>query len=304
MVLLPVVLASLLISAPDPKAPLAIKKLPDITYGTLGGEKMQLDLVMPSQPGTYPCVICLHGGAWSLGTRKDPTRLSLGTPFWTESNRTVGIMEKLAEQGFAVASVSYRFIPKHKFPSQIEDGKTAIRFLRANAKKYDLDPDRFGALGFSAGGHIALMLGLTDSTAGFDGELHPGVSSQVQCVVDFFGPTDMRLYAECEGLEDAFMVPLLGKQCKTDPAVYKKASPIEYVTKAAPPTLLIHGTLDLIVPTIHSERLHKKLLDLGVESEMLPMQWKGHGWGGDAVRESALASLKFLNKHLIKPVGK
>jgi len=210
----------------------------------------------------------------------------------------------LAEQGYVVASVSYRFIPKHKFPAQIEDAKTAVRFLRLNAKKYDIDTERFGALGFSAGGHSALMLGLTDSTAGFDGDLYPGVSSQVQSVVDFFGPTDMSLYAESEGLVDSFMVPFLSKQCKTDPNCYKRASPIEYVTKNAAPTLVVHGTVDLLVPIIHSERLVKKMKEVGAEAEFLPMQWKGHGWSGPAVRESALASLEFLNKTLKKSEGK
>jgi acetyl esterase/lipase len=302
MVLLPAVLASLIAAAPESKP--ALTRVNDITYGTLGGEKLQLDIVRPNKPGPHPCVVCFHGGAWQMGTRRDPTRLSLGYPFWKEPNRELGIMEKLAEQGYVVASVSYRFVPKHKFPAPIEDAKTAVRFLRTNAKKYDIDPDQFAALGFSAGGHSALMLGLTDSSAGFDGDLYPGVSSQVQCVVDFFGPTDLSLYAESEGLVDSFMVPFLTKQCKTDPTCYKRASPLEYVTKNAPPTMVIHGTVDLLVPIIHSERLVKKMKAAGVETEFLPMQWKGHGWSGPAVRESALASLDFLNKHLKKAEGK
>jgi acetyl esterase/lipase len=296
-------LAALLVAQPATVAvatTAATKSTPDVVYAKLGGEELKLDLVLPTTPGPHPCVICFHGGAWTMGNRKDLTRPALFNPGGRDANKDIGILEKLARQGYVAVSASYRLAPKHKFPAQVEDAKTAVRFLRANAKTYDIDPDRIGAVGFSAGGHLVLMLGLTDSSAGFDGKLYPDVSSGVTCVVDFFGPTDMSLYAESDGLVASLCVPFLGKECLADPTCYTRASPIEYVSKAAKPTLILHGTMDLLVPIVHSERLAKKMKEAGAECELVPVRWKGHGWEGDTAKDSALKSLEFLDKHLKK----
>ena len=298
MLLLSAALACTVVTAPKP----AVRKVDNVTYATVGKEKLQLDLVLPPGPGPHPMVLCFHGGAWSAGSRKMLTSPVL-LPFATTSPPAdeVGIMENLARRGYAAATVSYRLAPKHKFPSQLEDAKTAVRFLRANAQKYDLDPERFASLGFSAGGHLALLLGVTGSDDGFDGNLYPEQSSAVQCVIDFFGPTDMSLYAETPGLAESFIASFLGKECLTDDTCYKKASPINYVSKGDPPTLLIHGTVDLVVPVIHSERMHKKLDEAGVPTQLHKVAWKGHGWEDkDATRAAAMATLEFLNTHLKK----
>ena len=100
------------------------------------------------------------------------------------------------------------------------------------------------------------------------------------------------------GIEDAFMVPFLGAKCKTDPAVYKRASPIAHVTKDAAPVLFIHGTADFVVPIIHSERMQKKLRDAGVTAEMLPVRGEGHGWGGETAVRTLDAAVKFLDAQL------
>jgi acetyl esterase/lipase len=298
MFLLSATLAGLLTGHSLKPGSAAVRSLPNITYRTVSTEKLQLDLYLPGTPGPHPCVICFHGGAWVAGNRKDLTRPALFNPGGRDAHKDLGILENLARQGFAAASVSYRLAPKNKFPAQIEDAKSAVKFLRANAKKYEIDPDRFSALGFSAGAHLALLLGVTDSSDGFEGTELPEVSSRVQCVIDFFGPTDMSLYADTEGVVHSFMVPFLGKACLTDPTCYRRASPIEYVSKDDPPILMIHGTVDLVVPIIHSERMLKKLKESGVEANLVPVKWKGHGWEGEAVKESARVSLEFLNKHL------
>ena len=284
--------------------PVDLTTFPDLTYAALEGEKLKLDLVVPKTPGPHPCIVCFHGGAWKAGSRKDLTKPTLFAPGGKDKGKEFSMLEMLARRGYAAASVSYRFAPQSRFPAQIEDAKTAVRFLRANAEKYDLDTERFGSLGFSAGGHLAAMLGVTGSAAGFDGKLHPGVSSQVQVVIDYFGPTQLALYCETPGVNDIFMVPLLGKECRTDPKLYAKASPIEYVSKAAPPTLIIHGNLDFIVPIIHSEHFYDKLKAVGVKTEFLVMKGKGHGWTGDATEESAKAVLKFLDENLKRAVKK
>jgi dipeptidyl aminopeptidase/acylaminoacyl peptidase len=124
-------------------------------------------------------------------------------------------------------------------------------------------------------------------------------SGQVQVVVDFFGPTDLSLYAASPGLEDGYMVPFLGKDCKTDPNVYKKASPLTYVTKNAPPILILHANLDLIVPIKHSELLYNALKEAGTTVEMLTPSIMGHGGWSDAdMKKAETAAYKFLDTYL------
>ena len=275
-----------------PAVPLKVEK--GITYRTIGNANLRLDLAVPADGGPYPLVVCFHGGGWRGGDRRD---LSDQT---RDKNDTRGpsIIEVFASRGYAVATVSYRLVPTAKFPAPIEDAKTSIRFLRENAKRFNLNPEKICALGFSAGAHLALLLGTTDSTAGFDGSLYPLQSSKVQCVVSFFGPTDLSLYSATPGIEDAYMVPLLGKACKTDPDVYKKASPIDYVSASTVPTLMIHGTADLIVPIIHSERMLKKMQEVGARGELIKVKGEGHSWGGEAAKQSTEDATRFLDAEL------
>ena len=139
-----------------------IKLEKGIQYATAGGEKLQLDIAIPPGEGPFPCVVCLHGGAWMGGSRRDLSgngkdKSGKPTPSW---------IEVIAEHGYVTASVSYRLAPKCKFPAMIEDARAAVRFLRANAKTYRADPDKFAAFGFSAGGHLALLLGLAPNRSG------------------------------------------------------------------------------------------------------------------------------------------
>lgn len=260
-----------------------IKVANNITYAVVGGETLKLDIAEPEGKGPFPTVVCFHGGGWRFGDRSHMS----------------GYTRLLARNGYAAATVSYRFMPKNKFPAQIEDAKTAVRFLRKHASDLDLDPDKFAALGLSAGGHLALLLGMTDSSAGFDGKLYPEQSSAVQAVVDFFGPTDLNLYCTSEGLRESFMVPLLGVKCKEDPALVKRASPITYVSKNAAPTLMVHGNIDLIVPILHSEMLLEKLKAAGVHTEMKTVPFAGHGWfDAETRKDTEDAAVKFLDAQL------
>jgi acetyl esterase/lipase len=268
----------------------------DVVYATIDGQKLLLDLARPATPGPHPCVVCLHGGAWKWGSKKD---LSRPPQFFDVDSKPAkkSLIERLAAQGYVAASVEYRLAPKHQFPAQIIDAKTAVRFLRTNANRYDVNPDRIAALGFSAGGHLAALLGTTDSDAGFDGDQYREVSSRVQCVVDFFGPTDLTLYTESESVEKAWMKPLLGTSYSTKPEVYRKASPTEYVSKDDPPFLILHGTADVIVPIIHSERFSAKLKAVGVPVEFVSVDGKGHGWD-DPTNSTMNTVTRFLALHL------
>ncbi|MDB5310711.1 MAG: nlhH 2 [Gemmataceae bacterium] len=279
---------------PTAKPLLPVRVERGITYSAAGGEKLLLDVATPAGGGPYPAVLLLHGGAWRGGSRTDLSRAGKDK----DGKPTPSVIETVAAHGYVAATAAYRLAPKHIFPAQIEDARTAVRFLRANAGKYSLDPDKVGAIGFSAGAHLALLLGTADRSAESDGAEYPEQSGRVTCVVSFFGPTDLSLYAASPGLEDAYMVPLLGKECKTDPAVYKRASPIECVTKDDPPVLMIHGTADVIVPVIHSERMLKKLQDAGVTAELITVKGGGHGWTGPVVAKTTADAVRFLDEHL------
>jgi acetyl esterase/lipase len=259
----------------------------DIPYETVDDSALKLDLARPAGAGPHPCVVCLHGGAWKGGSRRDVA--------W--------FCRQLADEGFVAAAVGYRLAPKNKWPAQIEDVKTAVRFLRKNADKYGIDPNRIAAMGFSAGGHLAALLGTTDTEAGFEGTLYRDQSSRVQCVVDFFGPADLTLYTETPGIEAAMFKPFLGTSYRDKPDVYKKASPIEHVSKDDPPFLIVHGTADIIVPIIHSERLHEKLTKAGVKSELITVKGAGHGWTGKDAISTTAATLEFLSKNLLHLAG-
>lgn len=280
-------------AAPEPAKP---KVEWGVRYATAGGEKLHLDVAIPVGDGPFPCVVMIHGGAWQLGSRREFTapggkdRTGKPTPSW---------MELLAEKGFVAAAINYRLAPEHKFPAMIEDARSAVRFLRANAKTYKIDPEKFAAMGTSAGGHLSLLCGMADKSAGFDVGDNLDVSGKVQCVIDFFGPTDLKLIAASAGLEDGYLVPVFGKEAKTDASIYKRASPITYVAKDSPPTLLLHGTFDLIVPVKHSEVLHKALTDAGATSELITVSFAGHGgWSDREMEKPQAAILKFLDTHL------
>lgn len=290
-----VLLVAPVADAADPPK-VKVKEYHRVVYSTVGKEQLRLELAVPDTPGPHPCVVCFHGGAWTSGDHRD-----LCVPYsFAPGTKTEGILRYLAANGFAAASVGYRLAPKHQFPAQIIDAKTAVRFLRANAKKYDLDPTRFAALGYSAGGHLAALLGTTDSKAGFDGKEYPDADGSVTCVVNFYGPGDLVSYGKTRLLEDAFMVPVLGKECRTDRTLYQKASPLEYVSKASAPMLIIHGTDDFIVPYKQATTLRDKLKECGVPVELLTLKGKGHGWDGDTADQTAAAAMKYLNAQLKK----
>ena len=149
----------------------------DVLYAQPDGEELRLDVAWPAKAtAPAPGVVVLHGGGWTMGDRK-----SLD-----------GLIRKFAAAGRPAATVSYRFAPKHPWPAQIEDAKAAVRFLRRNAAKYGMDPERMGAIGFSAGAHLAMMLGVTGPADGLEGSpAADDPSSRVQAVVSWFGPTDL-----------------------------------------------------------------------------------------------------------------
>jgi acetyl esterase/lipase len=257
----------------------------DVVYAKSGDKDLKLDLARPTGgKGPYPCVVCLHGGGWRLGNKRDLRE-------W---------IRFLAGEGYVAASVGYRLAPAHTFPAQIEDAKTAVRFLRANAAKYQIDKDRFGALGYSAGGHLACLLGLTDESCGFEGKECPGESSRVQAVVDYFGPADLTAFAKDASAQRGMIGPFIGAKYDEKPEAHERASPIKYVSKNAPPFLILHGTKDGIVSIDQSRRLAGKLKEAGVSVRLVEVADEGHGWGGKAGADTTGETIRFLHEKLKK----
>ena len=248
--------------------PANVKLLRDVEYAKVGEKSLALDLYLPDHPaGTkMALVIWVHGGAWRAGS-KNPTPAVA-----------------LLRDGLAVASISYRFSQAAKFPAQINDCKGAVRFLRANAAKYGLDPNAFGAWGSSAGGHLVALMGTAGDANDLEGDVggNVGVSSHVQAVCDFFGPTDFLAMKGLAGTiqhmsADSPESQLLGVPVAEIPALARKASPTTYVSKDDPPFLIVHGDRDMTVPYQQSELLHEALTRAGVASELYIVKGAGHG---------------------------
>jgi len=276
--------AAFLIAAPVSAQPKPALDL-DITYAKAGDRELKLDLARPAGgKGPYPCVVLLHGGGWRMGNKKD---VRSWLPF-------------LAGEGYVAASVGYRLAPDATFPAPIEGAKTAVRVLRAHADKYGIDKDRVAALGWSAGGHLACLLGLTGPKCGFEGTACPDQSSRVQAVVDFFGPTDLAAFGNNDLAQRGMLAPFIGTKFGDNPAAHERASPVKYVSKDAPPFLIFHGTKDWVVPIEQSRALAEKLKDVGVSVKLVEVPGEGHGWEGKPNAETTRRTLEFLAEKLKK----
>lgn len=254
-----------------------------VEYSNVGA-KMEMDIVRPkNQTGPAPAVLLIHGGGFRAGKRQS---------YLQQANR-------LAERGYVAATASYRLAPRNQFPSSVEDVKAAVRFLRANAAKYGIDPDHIGAWGGSAGGHLVLMLGLTPDVAEFEGTgPNREFSSKVQAVINYYGPTDFT-QSYSKSVDAAEVLPLwLGGHLDQNRKIHQKASPINWVNPNAAPTLSLHGTKDAYVDYEHSVQLTERLINAGVDAELETFSGAGHGFKGpDAERAETLA-IQFLDRYL------
>jgi acetyl esterase/lipase len=249
----------------------------DVVYGKGG------DIAIPSPvTAPVPCIVVIHGGAWRQGDKK-----------MHEAE-----IRRFAAQGYVSASLQYRLCPTHQFPAQVEDVKCAVRYLRAHAGQYGIDPARIGAVGFSAGAHLAMMLGTMDSADGLEGNGGwQDQSSKVQAVVAFFGPTEM-------GADDipAISIPLLtdflGGSRADKPDAYKLSSPITYVSKGDAPMLLLQGTEDPLVPYSQAVKMVTAMTKADVPGRVEFMIDAGHGWGGAQLERTIKVTNEFFKEHL------
>ncbi len=200
-------------------------------------------------------------------------------------------------------SPQYRFCPKVTFPAQVQDVKAAVRWLRAHKDEYRIDPDHIGAVGFSAGGHLSLMLGLTGPDDGLEGDVPPGApSSKVQAVVNYFGPTDLAA-DDLPEVSKGLVKDFLGGPTSEKRDVAAKASPLTFVTPDDPPVLTFQGTKDNLVPHTQAEKLTDAMTKAGVPGRTELLIGKGHGWGDPEMRHTLAETFAFFDRHL-KPAGK
>ena len=231
------------------------KELHNLVYSTPDGHENVLDLDLPEEgAGPFPLVIMIHGGGWSSGSRENFTA------------------PELVEDGFAVATIDYRLAPEFKFPAYIQDVKAAIRFLRSHAAQYQLNPDKVGLWGSSAGAHLAVLAGLSDKPGPWDVGENLEVPSSVQAVVDWFGPTSF------QGLENASESAknTVKQAFGDDSLLWRQASPLFLVHRGAPPFLIMHGLQDKLVPFSQSEQLYGSLRAAEVSAKLVPVQHAGH----------------------------
>jgi acetyl esterase/lipase len=210
-----------------------------------------LDLYLPATGTNWPLVVWVHGGAWMEGSKEDPPDL------------------QFLRHGFALASINYRLSQDAIFPAQLIDCKAAIRWLRAHAAETGIDPNHIGVWGASAGGHLAALLGTTGDVREFDQGENPGVSSGVQAVCDWYGPTDFAQITNYPSnlKHDAPDWPesrLIGGPLAQNIEQAERANPIRYITKSDPPFLIMHGDKDPIVPLEQSQLLADALNKAGV----------------------------------------
>ena len=257
-----------------------VKITPDVVYGHKHGLAMTFDVFTPEKDANGAGVLFMVSGGWYSG--------------WAPPEQAVGRFKPLLEKGFTVFSVRHGSSPKFKIPEVVSDVRRSVRFIRLNAEKYGVDPSRLGVYGGSAGGHLSLVLG----TTGDDGNSKAKdpvlrISNKVAAVVAYFSPTDLRPWVTPES-----------NYHKNFPALQFNAdladdfSPLLHTSKDDPPTLLIHGDKDKLVPIDHSENILAAFEKSGVTAELIVIEGAAHGFRGEDGKRASAALVKWFEKHL------
>ncbi|HWI62484.1 MAG TPA: alpha/beta hydrolase [Symbiobacteriaceae bacterium] len=276
--------ASMTKAEPEP-AEYQVKYTYDVEYGKAGDKPLILHIAqpdpMPKKP--MPAVVWLHGGGWYTGrSRSSPN-------------------PQLARHGYFTVNVAYRLTTEAIFPAQIEDAKAAVRWLRANAKTYNIDPNQIGVWGHSAGGHLAALLGTSGGVKDLEGDGgSPKQSSRVQAVVNLAGVIDLLKQPEPQDSPATAAARLVGGALQDKLDVVRQTNPVTYVTKDDPPVLSIHGQDDKIVPLSQPESLHEALRKAGVQEQLVVVPGYGHNvaYIGSVPPEVEEQVLAFFDKHL------
>jgi acetyl esterase/lipase len=276
--------------ATAPPLPKGVKLVPNLEYANVEGKSLLLDMYLPETVDKpLPVIIWIHGGGWVGGDKRER------------------IAVPMVGHGYAVVSINYRFSNEAVYPAQIEDCKAAVRWVRAHANFYNLDPAHIGVWGASAGGHLVALLGTTGDVKELEGdEGNPDQSSRVQAVCDWFGPTDLLKIAEEAKAGDVKNVAnadapdsppsrLIGGPIQDNKDKTEKANPIAFITKDAAPFLIMHGDKDPLVPLAQSEILRDALQKAGVEAKLEVIHGAGHGFGNHEIFKTVQ---DFFDAHL------
>ena len=237
-------------------------------YAKPASGPLKADVYLPHGEGPFPGVLVVHGGAWYVGSRA----------------QLAGVAQMLARQGFTAVAISYRLAPQHKFPAQIEDCQQAVRWMRSDASRLKIDPQRIGGFGYSAGAQLVCLLGTTgDDTS----------NTRLQAVACGGAPCEFRVLP----LEEQMLSFWLGGTRREKPDQYRLASPAAFVSPDDPPMFFFHGDLDRLVPVASPEVMCQSLRDVGVEAKLYVVPDMGHTFA--AMDRTALEkSIAFLAVHL------
>lgn len=241
----------------------------DVVFADRGGDTLALDLVRPSGDGPFPLMLCLHGGGWRQGDRREMR----------------AIVVDWARAGFAAATSSYRLVPQATWPAQLDDALAALAFLRTHAARFHLDKERIGATGFSAGGQLALLLG-------FDAARTEAAGGPVRAVVSYFAPTDLRGLDRARGFAGQLVRAVAAGAPLAD------LSPVTFVDAGDAPILTLHGTDDPVVPAAQAETLHERLRAAHVPNRLELLEGAGHGWGGRQLARTQALARGFAARYL------
>ena len=263
----------------------------NLPYANTKNPRQTLDLAIPLKSSfnrPLPVVAFIHGGGWRKGSKNGGLRR---------------ILPYLQSLGCVGVSIGYRLTDEAHWPAQIHDCKAAIRWLKANATKYNIDPDRIAVHGTSAGGHLVAMLGVNGGMSELNGKLgqHTDQDNRVACVVDYFGPTELLTMDDHPGkmkhmAPDSPESALVGGPILKRKAIARQASPITHVSKDDAPILICHGTKDPLVVYPQSVDFHKKLKQAGVDSTLITVEGAEHGLRGRRLQQIVT---EFLAKHLL-----
>jgi acetyl esterase/lipase len=273
--------------------PRGVSEHADIVYRSVAGREVRLDVYLPDAPaprGGRPAVVAIHGGGWRGGSKRDVKAMAA----------------QLAEHGYVVVAIDYLLSRpgKPSWPANFEDSREAVRWVRRHASDYGVDPDRIVALGVSAGGHLAALLGTYPEGPvdpnGRSGHPAPSAttddSARVQAVVDLYGPTDLFASRTTRPLPSNPVTLMLGASLRDMPGRYEAASPVRHASPDDPPMLLIHGRDDRLVPLEQSEALAAALQDAEVFHRLIVVDDAAHGFGFRVAKRDILPEvLAFLD---------
>jgi acetyl esterase/lipase len=282
-------------AVPQPPAPpsenQATSVQHDVPYGTVDGHPLLLDIYQPGErpSGLLPAVILIHGGGW--------------TSFDKSTMQTMGMF--LARSGFVAFSVDYRLFHEHEkenlWPAQLDDVQRSVRWIRANAAKYGVDPQHVGAFGHSAGAQLAALLGMEDTRDNSDPALAK-YSSKVQAVVDVSGPTDFTTHDDPEAV--AFLTAFFGGDYAQRAKVWQDASPAFHAAKDVAPFLIVQGTQDESVPLAQAQELADKLKQAGATVKFVTVEDVHTFRTPEARRRLAFETQEFFTQYLRPGSGK